>query len=80
MKAENRGQRVRGVLVVADRYTSLVSASNPDCVVAYTHWYRHDDDLSQLDLEFDRLRQCYSEMKKSASMSMHYEYQDYGKA
>ena len=79
MRAENRGQRVRGVLVAADRYTSLVSVDNPDCVVAYTHWYRHDDDLTQLDSDLERLQRCYSGMNTTSSIALHYEYKDYGK-
>lgn len=67
----------RGVLVVADRYTSLVSVDNPDCIVAYTHWYRHDDDLTVLDSELERLWKCYSGMRKTSGVSIGYEYKDY---
>lgn len=79
MKAENRGQRVRGVIVLGDRYTCNISKDNPDCIVAYTHWYRHDDNLARLDEEFEALSACYSKMKKTSAMMMHYEYKDYEK-
>lgn len=77
MKAENRGQRVRGKIVIGNRTTGCISADNPDCIVAVTHWYRHDDDLRQLDSELESLRRCYSYMRKTSGMTISYEYKDY---
>lgn len=77
MKAENRGQRVRGYIVVGTRSTGCISKDNPDCIVAYTHWYRHDDDLRELEKELGRLRAVYSSFKRTSCMSISYEYKDY---
>lgn len=77
MKAENRGQRVRGQIVIANGSVGCVSEDNPACIVAYTHWYRHDDDLNRLDEEFESLVKCYSRMKMTASMIIGYQYRDY---
>ena len=77
MKAENRGQRVRGVVVVGNCSTGCISSDNPDCITAYTHWYRHDDDLTVLDSELNRLWKCYSDMRKTSGVSISYEYKDY---
>lgn len=77
MKAENRGQRVRGYIVVGNRNTGLISKDNPACIVAYTHWYRHDDDLRELEKDLERLRAVYSSFKQTSSMSISYEYKDY---
>lgn len=77
MKAENRGQRVRGFIVVGNRSTSLISKDNPDCIVAYTHWYRHDDNLRELDDDLNRLQRLYGSFNKTCSMSIGYEYKDY---
>lgn len=77
MKAENRGQRVRGYIVVGNRYTGCISRDNPDCIVAYTHWYRHDDDLTELERDLKRLADLYMSFSRTQSASMSYEYKDY---
>ena len=77
MKAENRGKRVRGQVVIANGSIGCVSADNPECIVAYTHWYRHDDNLAQLDTELESLVRCYSNMAYTASMIIGYCYKDY---
>jgi hypothetical protein len=77
MKAENRKQRVRGYVVVGTRSTGCVGKDDPQCVTAYTHWYRHDDDLKQLDRELEQLQTVYRGFSKTDCMMVGYEYADY---
>ena len=77
MKAENKGKRVRGYVVAGNRRTGIMSKNNPDCAVAYTHWYRHDDNLEALERELKRLTELYMSFSKTDSVSAAYEYADY---
>ena len=45
-------------------------------IIAYTHWYRHDDDLSQLVADFESLIDCYWTMRYTDSISYGYEYKN----
>lgn len=73
MKPENRNQLVRGVVTAGNHYSSQRD------VVAYTYWYRHDDDLNRLENELDSLCRCYMNMSKTNHISFGYEYKDYVK-
>lgn len=77
MKAENKGQRVRGYVIAGNRHTGILRKENPDCAVAYTHWYRHDGDLETLERELKRLSDLYMSFNKTDSVSIAYEYADY---
>lgn len=82
MKAENKGKLVRGVVAAGNIYGGCVvfdpiEATKHRCIVAYTHWYRHDDDLSVLDRELESLSRLYSNMSKTSIVAYTYEYKDY---
>lgn len=82
MKAENRGQRVRGVVAIGNRSTGCLcldeeGAKEHGTLLAYTHWYRHDDNLEQLERDLRSLVDCYSQMKQTGAISYTYEYKDY---
>ena len=77
MKAENKGQRVRGCVLAGNRRTGIMSKNNTDCAVAYTHWYRHDDDLELLERELKRLSDLYMSFGKTDSVAISYEYAEY---
>lgn len=77
MKAENKGQRVRGCVLAGNRHTGIMSKNNPDCAVAYTHWYRHDGDLERLEKELKQLSNLYMSFSKTDSVSTSYEYAEY---
>lgn len=84
MKAENRGQLVRGGVAIGDRYSGCVSSDPKQAeqfgtLLAYTHWYRHDDDLTELDRDLQKLVNVYRDMNKTGSMMYYYEYKDYKK-
>lgn len=77
MKAENKGKIVRGCVMAGNRRTGIMSKGNPDCAVAHTHWYRHDDDLEALEREIKRLSDLYMSFRKTDSVAVSYEYADY---
>ena len=82
MKAENRNQMVRGVVAVGNRNSVVLSTNPADAeahgfIIAYTHWYRHDDDLETLDKELKSLCESYASMRKTDSIMYGYEYKDY---
>lgn len=77
MKAENKGQRVRGCVLAGNRRTGIMSKNNTECAVAYTHWYRHDDNLENLERELKRLSDLYMSFNKTDSVSISYEYAEY---
>lgn len=77
MKPENRGQLVRGYVVVADRNTGVVGKDRPGCVTAYTFWYRHDSNLSKLEQELAALERVYKRYHENLSGMTGYEYKDY---
>lgn len=77
MKPENREQMVRGYVVVATRYNAGCQKDSPDNITAYTHWYRHDDNLQLLERETHRLQDLYMSFSKTESMMVGYEYKDY---
>lgn len=84
MKPENRKQLVRGVVGVGSRNTQIITtnlkeADELGCIVAVTHWYRHDDDLEELERDLNTLVNCYSKMNKTQGLSITYEYKDYRK-
>ena len=70
-------QMVRGVVVAGSRYDGYVSKDNDRCAVARTLWYRHDDDLTELEKELDALARVFSHSTKSSGMLLTYEYKDY---
>ena len=73
----DKPQMVRGVIVVGDKYCGHVSADNDDCAVARTLWYRHDDDLIELENELEAIAKVYSRSSKSSGYIVTYEYRDY---
>ena len=84
MKPENKNMLVRGVVGIGNRYSGVVttdpkSAEAHDTMIAYTHWFRHDDDLTVLESELDSLVRCYAKMKKSTGIMYGYEYKEYKK-
>ena len=70
-------QMARGVVVAGTRYSGYVGRDNDECAVARTFWYRHDDDLNELERELNVLVRAYSGSKKNHGMSYWYEYRDY---
>ena len=83
-KPEDKHQLVRGVLGVGGRSSSCVTtdenrAKEFGCIVAYTHWYRHDDDLNRLEAELESLVRCYMKMPYTSGVVYGYEYKDYVK-
>lgn len=70
-------QLVRGVVVVSSRYDGLVSKDNDNCAIARTLWYRHDDDLAELEREVTSLARILLSSSKGCSMTLAYEYKDY---
>lgn len=79
MKPENRKQLVRGYVVVGNRYCSCIQKDSPDCITAYTHWYRHDDNLGILERETNKILDLYMSFEKTDSALIGYEYKDYKK-
>jgi hypothetical protein len=88
MKAEDRGQLVRGVVgvsywragVVSTSYKTYAEADSHHNIVAYTPWFRHDDDLRKCDYALRRLLNAYAGMPGTdGAISYSYEYKDYGK-
>ena len=77
MKAENKGKRVRGCVMAGNRRTGIMSKENPECAVAFTHWYRHDDDLKVLEREVKRISDLYMSFGKTDNVMISYEYADY---
>lgn len=77
MKAENKEKRVRGYVLAGNRRTGIMSKNNPDLVVAYTHWYRHDEDLEKLERELEQLSKLYKSFSKTDTVSTSYEYAEY---
>lgn len=77
MKAENKGKRVRGYVVVAGRNAGVVGKDAPGCVTAYTFWYRHDDNLAKLEQELEALARVYKRYHDNLSSMTGYEYEDY---
>ena len=73
----DKPQRVRGVVVAGSRWAGCVSIDNDECAVARTFWYRHDDDLAELERELNKLVRTYSESSKGSGMAYYYEYKDY---
>jgi hypothetical protein len=88
MKAENRGQLVRGVVGVSywragflsTSYKTYAEADDRHNIVAYTPWFRHDDDLSKCEQALRRLVNAYDGMPGTdGCISYGYEYKDYRK-
>lgn len=69
-------QMVRGVVVAGER-DGMVSKNNDSCAVARTFWYRHDDDLADLENEMETLRRVFSKNHKCSGMILTFEYKDY---
>lgn len=65
---EDRKMLVRG---------KVTAKSRNDDIIAYTHWYRHDDNLTILRCELEDLARCYMDMQKTDSIAMEYEYKKY---
>lgn len=70
-------QMVRGVVVAGSRCDGMVSIDNDRCAVAKTFWYRHDDDLDELEKDLDRLAKIYMGSSKASGATCFYEYRDY---
>lgn len=73
---------VRGVIGVSHRGSGSLSVDPKDAeargnIVAYTHWFRHDDDLKVLEEELESLVRCYARMRQTDAMMYGYEYKDY---
>ena len=84
IKAENRGKRVRGVIAIGNDSCCYITtdpreAEKHNCIIAYTHWYRHDENLRELENDLETLKRAYSQMAQTTSMLIHYEYKDYKK-
>ena len=78
MKPLDKGMLVRGALVVGNAISrGVVSKDNEECIVAYTHWYRHDSDLKELERDLANLKAVYSSMKKTGSFMSSYQYKEY---
>lgn len=85
MKPENKNMLVRGVVGIGNRNSGMVStdpktAAEHGTLVAYTHWFRHDDDMTVLEKELNALVQCYSRMQKTSGIMYGYEYKEYRKS
>ena len=86
MKAEDRGQLVRGKIAVGYWRTGCINmtansfeeADKHNNVVAVTPWYRHDE-LEKCDTALKMLARCYSDMPGTEGMCIGYEYKDYKK-
>ena len=84
MKAEDRGQLVRGKIAVGYwragcidiTVSSFEEADKRNNVVAVTPWYRHDE-LEKCDKALNMLVRCYSNMPGTETMSYGSEYKDY---
>lgn len=76
-KPENKDMMVRGYVVAASRYCGGVAKDDPECVTAYTHWFRHDDNLEVLAFETRKLQELYMSFSKTSSMMIGYEYKKY---
>ena len=81
-KPEDRHQRVRGVIGIGGRSSGCITANKEEaekhgCIVAYTHWYRHDDNLERLEAELESLVKCYMKMPYTSGVIYGYEYKDY---
>lgn len=87
MKAENRGQLVRGIIAVSYWRTGSLSNSFKtfeemdacNNIVAVTPWFRHDD-LERCEQALEMLKKCYWNMPGiDGSMMISYGYRDYRK-
>lgn len=85
MKAEDRGQLVRGRIAVSYFRAGYLSANHKTFeemdeahnIVAFTPWFRHDD-LERCEIALEMLRRCYSKMPGTdGSMMIGFEYKDY---
>ena len=76
-KPENKDMMVRGYVVVASRYAAGCRKDDPENVTAYTHWFRHDDDLTVLERETEALHRVYMSFRDTSSMMIGYEYKPY---
>lgn len=85
MKAENRHQLVRGVVIYSQWRAGCISMERAkddetlDVTAVYTPWHRHDDDLGIVDDELERLARLVLSFKGVESASLSYEYRDYRK-
>lgn len=86
MKAEDRGQLVRGKVVagywragcIDSTVKTLEEADKRNNALAVTPWYRHDD-LERCDAALKLLVKCYSDMPGTECITYGYEYREYGK-
>lgn len=83
MKPEDKKMMVRGYVVYSQNRCPCISLdagkdeSNWDCQVAYTTWYRHDDNLDELEKELDKLCRFYMSLRPVEGCMMGYEYKEY---
>ena len=78
MKPENRKQLVRGYVVACTKWEGGTRLPpEPDAPHAYTFWYRHDDDLKQLERELRALVDIFSRNWKFGGAQFGYEYKPY---
>lgn len=81
MRAEDRGQMVRGKIAVAFNRSGSISFDREDAekrgnVIAYTPWHRHDD-LKAVEKEISSLSRMYGSFDGCDGMMFDYEYKDY---
>ena len=84
MKPENKVGLIRGVVGVGTPNSGIITtdlemARSHGTIVAHTHWYRHDDDLGELEEDLDALVRCYHRMRRSRGIAYGYEYKPYRK-
>ena len=70
-------QMVRGVVVVGSIYSGYVGLDNENCAIAKTLWYRHDDDLDELERDLRALQRLLMRSSKASGAIVSYEYRDY---
>lgn len=68
---------IRGYVTVCDRSACCIGRDQPDCITAYTFWYRHDEDLKRLEVELEQLHKVYSNMGFYRGCMMGYETKPY---
>ena len=87
MRAEDRGQLVRGKVVVSywrmgslsSDFKTFAEMDEAYNIVAVTPWFRHDD-LESCNRALEMLKNCYWNMPGTdGSMMISFEYKDYKK-
>lgn len=84
MRAENRGQMVRGVAAISFNRSGSICFDKEDAekrgnVIAYTPWHRHDEDLEVVEKELSKITRVYASFDNCDGMMFRFEYKDYEK-